>query len=1615
MRVVKHRAENELVYNFLSGGEHLRGHGRPVVGFLLGTALAVVLGLMFALSTSAFAMGGGGGGPAPAAPKIAKVKDLVADEVAEVEKPAVDPEGPIPAASESRSKKPEERSLATKGPNEDKTSNKFDERAVEITKPEPEAVKATVGFVEAATYIAGEGAGPQSLRIALSRSLPQPLTLSINRSGTASAGDITFSSNTVTFPQGETSAYVDFTVPADNVPELDEAIALTLGGELPDGVTFAVQRHTVIIPANDNTITFFAPSSASIAEEGGASTIAATINRPIPTGETATVTVTPSGSAVKDTDYRLLVSEGSLSGNTWMLPTQASDAILTVEAIGNSVDAEDKTLTLNFAGAESPSGWSIGARTHTITIIDDEVDEATVEFAKLTTQIKEGETGDLKVLLSRELSRPITVRLSREGVGLELTPSTVTFQPGRTEEVVKLTTFQDDDSNDEEATVSFGGNFPAGVTYGGIHGHIVTIIDDDPVVSATVGFHGAASSVVNEGGTANIQVRLSRSLPQPLTLSINRSGTASAGDITFSSNTVTFPQGETSAYVDFTVPADNVPELDEAIALTLGGELPDGVTFAVQRHTVIIPANDNTITFFAPSSASIAEEGGASTIAATINRPIPTGETATVTVTPSGSAVKDTDYRLLVSEGSLSGNTWMLPTQASDAILTVEAIGNSVDAEDKTLTLNFAGAESPSGWSIGARTHTVTIVDDDVTEIVIDTEEGPSPEFPKPEMVDATVGFVVPSSEVKEGASADIRVELSKSLPWPITLSVTASDTTINADGVFISDSLTFEPGEVIAFMDFSVQDDLVTELDETVTLTLGGNLPEGVVFDTQNHIVTIPASDQITDIEGDVVPYASIYFTESSTAYGDVTEGREDDLNIEVSIAPAISQSVTIDVTASGTAIEGEDYILSQKKLTISPNAASEKLGYTTANLRVTIIDDDIHEHDEWIFLAIGGDLPDGLLFTLNDHTIDIIDNDPYIPAEPGEITHIREINPGDGDISIVNRKTVDRNIEAELYGDSGIEIINYEYVGRSIEAAHHGNGDISIENQGNIGWSIEATHRGNGDISIENLRRVDWMIEAEHHGDGGILIKNATQGIVDKSIRATHRKSGNISIENRGSIDWRIKATHHGDSGIEIVNHGTVGVGIEATHRGNGDISIVNQGNVNWHIKAEHDGANDISIINHGHVGRGIEATNLGGNIRFSGNVGEFPNAFKGKSISLGNVTFGQYDDLEIIGDYDAPSGAQLNFHVGLDRWKNGELEIEGDVTGQSRVSLVLPDTISPLFPIESSPLIKVDGQVQVDDFVGEETIGAFRYVLEHDSIREYKRKAEEFQWVSIHQWRFVNRGLSDTAVKTSKTPDEIAKNIETPPANNLDKKPEELGLWGEQNGSHTTIGLDALAMRWMGGNMLVGTSMAQNSSTSNNIDVESQITALTASWERKGFYVGGQTRYASFTSDVSTDRLSVVQDNEGTGVSASADLGYRFALPFGGMDFEVAPQVQLTWSRVNFDDFVGPHGEKVSLEDGDLVTGRLGLSWDGEWQGAGGFGQVYGGMNLRSAVDGRTSVNVSGVSVANEQDDLSVNGKLGLSYEWDGGYAVHGEVSTLRVDDSEIRVDLGMRIDF
>ena len=225
---------------------------------------------------------------------------------------------------------------------------------------------------------------------------------------------------------------------------------------------------------------------------------------------------------------------------------------------------------------------------------------------------------------------------------------------------------------------------------------------------------------------------------------------------------------------------------------------------------------------------------------------------------------------------------------------------------------------------------------------------------------------------------------------------------------------------------------------------------------------------------------------------------------------------------------------------------------------------------------------------------------------------------------------------------------------------------------------------------------------------------------------------------------------------------------------------------------------------------------------------------------------------------------------------------------------------------------------------------------------------------------------------------------------------------------------------------GNVILGADMWQSlakshvSSTagSGEIGVESHAGALSAAWfSPNGFYVDAQTQYIVFTSNLAAQHQSLAFGNDGTGTSATAELGYRLAVPISpAMILYLAPQAQLSWSRIDFDDFTDSNGLSVSLEDGDTMTGRFGIAWDGTWEHTGGSGRLYGGINLHEPLDGKVGVNISGTSIASEQQDTAFDTNLGIGYNWQNGYSMNLEAGAIRRDEAtEYRANLGLKIEF
>lgn len=171
--------------------------------------------------------------------------------------------------------------------------------------------------------------------------------------------------------------------------------------------------------------------------------------------------------------------------------------------------------------------------------------------------------------------------------------------------------------------------------------------------------------------------------------------------------------------------------------------------------------------------------------------------------------------------------------------------------------------------------------------------------------------------------------------------------------------------------------------------------------------------------------------------------------------------------------------------------------------------------------------------------------------------------------------------------------------------------------------------------------------------------------------------------------------------------------------------------------------------------------------------------------------------------------------------------------------------------------------------------------------------------------------------------------------------------------------------------------------------------------------GFYVDGVGQYSWYDSDLSS---ATVDGNDGSSYVLSLEAGKRFDLSSG---LAIVPQVQLAYTSVDFDDFTDRAASRVSLGDGDSLTGRVGLRVEklAIWQGENGQTQrlqVYGIANLTNEFLDGTSINVAGTSV--DQRGKSLWGEIGLggTYAWNDKLSIHGEASYATALSSGIRGD-------
>ena len=254
------------------------------------------------------------------------------------------------------------------------------------------------------------------------------------------------------------------------------------------------------------------------------------------------------------------------------------------------------------------------------------------------------------------------------------------------------------------------------------------------------------TSIDEDGGTSTLTATVSPASATAFDVTVTATPGAA---VTMSGTTLSFAANARSATTDVTITAvdNSVDAADQTV--TISGTTPSGVTAPADVRLTITdddgPANTPRVTM-SLDPTSIDEDGGTSTLTATVSPASATAFDVTVTATP-GAAV------------TMSGTMLSFAANARSATagVTITAVDNEVDAADQTVTIS---GTTPSGVAAPAAV-TLTITDDDGTgptgqQVTLVLDRTRIPEFQGVSTVSARVSPASPTAFTVEVSAAAV-------------------------------------------------------------------------------------------------------------------------------------------------------------------------------------------------------------------------------------------------------------------------------------------------------------------------------------------------------------------------------------------------------------------------------------------------------------------------------------------------------------------------------------------------------------------------------------------------------------------------------------------------------------------------------------------------------------------------------------------------------------------------------------------------------------------------------------------------------------------------------------------
>lgn len=378
------------------------------------------------------------------------------------------------------------------------------------------------------------------------------------------------------------------------------------GGLANGGVdTSAPQTFTIIITASSDPVTAsFATASSSVVESAGVVSLQVQLDRPAP--QAISLAYTVGGTAEL---FHAVVASGPLQ----IAAGQSTGSIAVAVIDADGWDPARNVIVTLVGGAELGAPIS-----HALTITDnDPLPPPAASFSTSSSSCGEadGTPAGAVLVLDHAYGQPVTVEWR---VLADTYPGTYASRTGSTtipagSSSVPLGLALIDDlvrSGGEIVTIQISG--VTGGTVGDTTTHVLTILDNEPVVS--VAFAAATASSSEGAGLAQITIAISpvvaRDVVVPIQLGV---GSASVGaDFTPPALTAVILAGQPSATIAVPLIEDSLSEVGETITLSLGAIGHGDVVGTPGSHTLTILDNEPRAPLFTPDGGTFL--GGGSVI-----------------------------------------------------------------------------------------------------------------------------------------------------------------------------------------------------------------------------------------------------------------------------------------------------------------------------------------------------------------------------------------------------------------------------------------------------------------------------------------------------------------------------------------------------------------------------------------------------------------------------------------------------------------------------------------------------------------------------------------------------------------------------------------------------------------------------------------------------------------------------------------------------------------------------------------------------------------------------------------------------------------------------------------